>query len=1132
VTCHQCGHQLPAGSTFCNGCGAMLDSTCASCGATPPRGSRFCNACGATLPAEPAKLPETARAALSKVAPPPQRDPRAYTPKHLADKILRSKSALEGERKQVTVLFADVKGSMELAEQVDPEEWYRIMDRFFQILAEGVHRFEGTVNQYAGDGIMALFGAPIANEDHAQRACYAALHLREELRRYAEELKRTKGHGFAVRMGINSGEVVVGTIGDDLRMDYTAQGHTVGLAARMEQLAGADRTYLTEHTAALVSGYFRLRDLGPFTVKGVRDPLRVYELEGTGSLRTKLDVSRARGFSRFVGREEETATLEAALARAAAGDGQVVGVVAEAGVGKSRLCYEFVQRCRARGIPVHEAHGAAHGKMVPYLLALEFLRGYFGIGEQDTAQAMREKIAGRLLLLDPALADALPLLLDFLGVPDPERPLPSLDPEVRQHRLFEAMRRLTHARSRREPGVTLIEDLHWIDGASEAFVAHLVEAVAGTRTLVVVTFRPEYDAAWMRRSYYQRLALPPLGPEAIAELLADRLGTDPSLAELGERIRTRTGGNPFFIEEIVQALVEAGSLAGTTGAYRLIRPVDELTIPRTVQAVLAGRIDRLPAREKEVLGIAAVIGREVPGPVLHRVAGLPETELAAAVAELVSREFLYETSLYPEAEYAFKHPLTQEMAYRSQLAERRKAVHAAVARAIEGFYADRLDQHAALLAQHWEGAGEALLAADWHRRAAEWVGARDRGEVSRHWQRVRTLLDAVPESSETLAMGVLARIRLVRNGLLLGQADDEAAALFGEGLALASRLDSPAPRIFLLGAYGTSRLMSGAVDEALAHLTESCRLADQSGNTFLQFTTRVALAPALQFAGQLREAVGQSDEAERLCGGDPELGAYPGFSPFGIVLTYRARTLAFLGRLGEAVATARRAIEIAHRRQDLESLVTGHQAGELACELAGDVEGALGHGRQAVEAAATASWAMRMIALATLGRAHLLVGAWLPAVEAMTGARAIMRERRLFLVLEGFDFPVLAEASLGAGDPGVARETADLALARTRQHHTRVYEITALLAWARVRLATDGAHGAAGIEAALRDAMALVEATEARAYAPFIHVERAALAHLLGDEITRQRELREAHRLFTEMGATVRAEQVAKDLAA
>src|SRR5881296_4135803 len=306
LRCPSCGHANRAAAKFCEECGTRLGSAAAS--AEPPRA------------------------------------PRDYTPRHLAEKILGSRAALEGERKQVTVLFADVKGSMDLAEQLDPEEWHRLLDRFFQLLAEGVHRFEGTVNQYTGDGIMALFGAPIAHEEHARRACYAALHLAEALRRYGEELKRMRGLGFSVRMGLNSGEVVVGRIGDDLRMDYTAQGHTVGLAARVEQLAGPERAYLTEHTAALVSGYFRLRDLGRFELKGVREPVLVYELEGLGTLRTKLDVSRARGFSRFVGREGETATLEAALARAAAGDAQVVGVVAEAGLGKSRLCYEFVQR--------------------------------------------------------------------------------------------------------------------------------------------------------------------------------------------------------------------------------------------------------------------------------------------------------------------------------------------------------------------------------------------------------------------------------------------------------------------------------------------------------------------------------------------------------------------------------------------------------------------------------------------------------------------------------------------------------------------------------------------------------------------------------------------------------------------
>src|SRR5262245_54120141 len=359
---------------------------------------------------------------------------------------------------------------MDLAEQIDPEEWHKIMDRFFAILSDGIHRFEGTINQYTGDGIMALFGAPIAHEDHARRACYAALYLCDELRRYADDLRRKAALNFSVRMGMNSGEVVVGRIGDDLRMDYTAQGHTVGLAARVEQLAETGRVYPTEQTAKLVSGFFHLRDLGPCELEGVQAPVRVSDLKGVGALHTPLEVSRSRGFSRFVGRADETATLEAALGRALAGEAQVIGVVGEPGVGKSRLSYEFVERLRARGIPVFAGHGVPHGKSIPFLPVLEIMRDYFAIKEGDSDETVRDKVAGRSLRLDRELDDALPLLYEFLGVPDPAHPPPSMAPEAKQRRLFGYLKRLTHARSQREPSVLLFEDLHWWDGGSEAFL--------------------------------------------------------------------------------------------------------------------------------------------------------------------------------------------------------------------------------------------------------------------------------------------------------------------------------------------------------------------------------------------------------------------------------------------------------------------------------------------------------------------------------------------------------------------------------------------------------------------------------------------------------------------------------------
>ena len=449
MRCTSCGSENREGRKFCAGCGAALALACAACGAGNQPGERFCGECGKPL------------LEAAKSAPPP--DPRSYTPKHLAEKILQSRSALEGERKQVTVLFADVKGSMDLAEQVDPEEWHKIMDRFFAILGDGIHRFEGTINQYTGDGVMALFGAPIAHEDHAERACYAALHLRDQLRPYADELRIARGLSFSVRMGINSGEVVVGKIGEDLRMDYTAQGHTVGLAQRMEALAEAGRIYLTEHTAKLAGGYFALRDLGASRIKGVSEPLHVFELEGIGTLRTRLDVARARGFSRFVGRQEEMATLEAALTRTLAGQGQVVGVVAVAGTGKSRLCTEFTAHCRTRGIQVAEAHCPTIGKSVPFLPLLALLRDLFGIAENDSAHEARRKIAGELMLSGRDVHEIVPLVFDFLGVRDPDRAVPSMDPEARKEKLLAFVRHLVQARSAREALLIFVDDAHWID---------------------------------------------------------------------------------------------------------------------------------------------------------------------------------------------------------------------------------------------------------------------------------------------------------------------------------------------------------------------------------------------------------------------------------------------------------------------------------------------------------------------------------------------------------------------------------------------------------------------------------------------------------------------------------------------
>ncbi len=1091
---------------------------CPSCGHANRAAAKFCEECGTRL----------ASAAASAE---PPRAPRDYTPRHLAEKILGSRAALEGERKQVTVLFADVKGSMDLAEQLDPEEWHRILDRFFQLLAEGVHRFEGTVNQYTGDGIMALFGAPIAHEDHARRACYAALHLAEALRRYGEELKRRLGLGFSVRMGLNSGEVVVGRIGDDLRMDYTAQGHTVGLAQRMEQLAGPERVYLTEHTAALVSGFFRLRDLGRFELKGVREPVLVYELEGLGPIRTRLEASRARGFSRFVGRDEEMKALEAALARALEGAGQVVGVEGDAGVGKSRLCYELAERCRARSIRFAEGHAPPHGKMIALLSWIDFYRSYFGITERDDDETARDKIAGRTLRLDESLAESLPILFDFLGVPDPARASPPMDPEARQRQLMELAQRLARAQSRREPAVQLFEDLHWMDGASEAFLAAMVDVLPETRTLLVVTFRPEYRAPWMQSAHYRQLSLLPLGPAAIAELLDSLLGRDPSLAGLAERIRERAGGNPFFTEEVVQSLLEAGVLGGARGAHRLVRPVERLEIPASVQSILAARIDRLGEREKTVLQIAAVIGKDFSEPVLARVAELPEEELRAALRELVAAELVYPQSLYPVAEYAFKHPLTQEVAYRSQLAERRARTHDRVARAIAETYADKLDERAALLAHHFEAAGESLEAARWNRRAARWVGSTHLSEAFAHWRTVVKLLEGLPESADTVPLALEARAAVLSFGWVVGISADEAAKVFTESRALAARAGDPRALAILTGHYAAIKAAHREIDEYLRLSWEAMRIAEGTGDAALRAAMWPPLVRSHLLSGRLREALTLSDQALSAMPEDRAFGTLLGYSPYLNLLQLRANLLAYAGRWPEAAGGFERMIAGAreHGSQGLVASASSDYGWWAA--LFGDAPTALAQGRRGLEIAEKLGNRLTQVyAYNAVGVAELSAGRASEAVAALEQARRIAREMRTGEEAGLLTLAHLAEAHLARGDLARARELAENAVSEVCRHRVLAAECFARLVHARVLLSSEGLAGGAGAASALERALALVEETGAACYAAFVRVERARLARLSGDEAGYEHEMRLAQRLFTEMGATARAEEVARKI--
>ncbi|HSI80449.1 MAG TPA: adenylate/guanylate cyclase domain-containing protein, partial [Solirubrobacterales bacterium] len=1024
-------------------------------------------------------------------------------PAHLSGRAREAARRLAGERKQVTVLFADVTGSMDLSERVDPERWREIMDRFFRLLAEAVHRFEGTVDKFTGDGIMAIFGAPIAHEDHAQRACFAALEMRETLGEYAAELRRTEGLNLTARVGINSGEVVVGAIGDDLSLSYTAVGHTVGLAQRMEALAEPGKAYVTETTADLAAGFLDLADLGEFEVKGSRRPLRVFELVGVGSARGRLDVARSRGLTRFVGRAAELAELDSALESAAGGEGTVVGVVADPGVGKSRLCMEFCDRARASGVEVYEAHCQAHTRDLPLLPVLEMVRSYFRIGDRDSAREAREKIAGRMLLLDPELADELPLVFDFLGVPDPERPAPRMEAEARRRRLLEVVGRLIGARGREGAAIMLVEDAHWIDPASEEFLAALAGGVAGTPTLVLVTFRPEFDAAWMGGAGYRTLALDALGGEALDELLDELLGADPSLDGLAEMVRDRTGGNPFFIEEVVRELAESGALDGERGGYRLVRQVDDVAIPRSVQSILAARIDRLDAGAKEVLGAAAVVGKDFSRELAVRASGLDGDAVDAGLAVLAEAEFISATALYPEPEYSFRHPLTREVALGSQLAERLAATHRRAAVAIQELEPDRLEENAALIAQHYDAAGDAFDAAGWYLRAAAWSRTNDQPATLAHVERIRELDDELPDGPDADGLRAVARVFLLGLGWRGGMEGSKMLDVFEEGRAAAERTGNDSALAALHGTATIALTVRGLVGEAIRHIPEALATAERSGDPATLAMVRATSSYPLFLAGRIDEALAAADSLVEQTRDDPSLGSSLGAeSPHVWGISFRCLPLAVTGRLDEALAAVTEGEAVARRLGLAETLGWVHSFRLGYDHWYGSRDGALalGHGREAVEIAQEIGSSFSLVvALTWLGEAH--------RIAAEPEAALVPLEKALEIIEStgaGLDFEVYARwlLALALGDGGRherAIEEAELAVRLARDRGVELLAPKARIAGARARI------GRGGRDDLTRAAVLIAEADEISAAlgAPAFEVQlddcRARLAAAGGD---------------------------------
>src|SRR5215813_4708772 len=822
MKCLRCDHENAVEARFCEQCGTALARVCAHCGSYASSTAKFCPRCGRLL---------AAVAGDERVV-----SPKVYTPQHLADKILTAREAL-GERKQVTVLFADIKGSMEVFADHDPEHTQKLFHPVLERMIDAVHRYEGTVNRVMGDGIMALFGAPIAHEDHAVRACYAALRMQETVTRYAEEVQRSHGVPVTIRVGLNSGEIVISAIGNDLHMEYTIVGQTAHLAARMEQMAEPGCVFTTADTLQLAEGYVAVKPLGPMPVKGLTELVQIYEVTGAGAARTRLQAGAGRGLTRFVGRDVELEQLRRAQQLAGQGRSQVVAIVGEAGVGKSRLVHEFIHSDQTADWLVLESNSASYGHATPYLPVIELLRHYFQINVDDSTRSVRDKVTSKILTLDGALQDAIPPILDLLDALDEEHPFRSLDVVQHRQHTYQAVVRLLLSENRVQPVVAAFEDLHWNDSLTRGLLNELVVSAQNARLLLVATYRPEHRDDWRSRPNYRQLRLDPLASETLAEFLQALLGSDPSLAPLKSFLSERASGNPFFAEEIVRALIGTRVLEGSRGSYRLARPFSGTEVPPTVQAVLAARIDALPPAEKRLLHEAAVIGQDAPFALLHAISGLKEDALRGLLDNLQAAEFLYVTQLFPDLQYTFKHSLTHDVTYSGVLHERRRDIHARVVDAIEKLYADRLGEQVEQLAHHAVRAELQEKGVNYLRQAGGKAAARAALSDARTWfEQALVALKALPESQTALEQAFEIRLDLRPVLRQLGEGRQMLEHL-REAEALAERLNDDRRRGQVCGFMTTVQATLNELDEALLTGARALDIAQRLGDLRLRILT-------------------------------------------------------------------------------------------------------------------------------------------------------------------------------------------------------------------------------------------------------------------------------------------------------
>ena len=982
------------------------------------------------------------------------------------------------------------------------------------------------MNQVMGDGIMALFGAPLAHEDHAVRGCYAALRMQESVKRYAEGVRREQGVTIRIRVGLNSGEVVVRTIGSDLRMDYTAVGQTTHLAARMEQLADPGSILLTPNTLTLAEGFVEVTPLGPMAVKGLPAPVDTYELTGVSAVRSRLQAAATRGLSRFVGRDPEMAQIHHALDQARQGRGQVAAVVGEAGVGKSRLVFELTHSHRVEGWLALEAGSVSYGKATSYLPVIDLLKGYFRIGDRDTYRDIREKVTGKILTLDRTLEAAVPALLTLLDIPIEDPQWSALDPPQRRQRTLDALKRLLLREAQVQPLLVVFEDLHWIDSETQALLDSLIESLPTARLLLLVNYRPEYSHGWGGKTYYTQLRLDTLPPESAGKLLDAILGVDASLAPLKSLLSAKAGGNPLFLEESARTLIETRALVGERGAYRLTRSIETVQVPATVQAILASRIDRLPPEEKRLLETAAVIGKDFPFTLLQAIANEGEETLRRGLDHLQAAEFVYEATLFPDLEYTFKHALTHEVAYESLLHERRRDLHATIVERVERLYPDRLAEHVERLGLHaWKGELWDKAAMYLSRAGAKALEASANRQAVAAFGGALSALKHLPETTAATQREMDLRFYIGLSLFPLGELKSILDHL-QKGEHLGRQLNDPRRLMNVQAFMGECLWLMGEPKRSLEVASRALDAAETLG-------TLPGLVGARFVLGHACHALGNYSEVVRLLRQNVEslvgdlLYRRLGNAGIASVLsrTWLAWSLGELGEFADGMRMAEEGLRIADVANHPFSQASAHLCVGVLCVLRGEYKRAVDALERAAELCRTWNISLYLPFIAGyLGSAYVASGNVTHAGAVLENAT---RAATSMGVLCGHALLIASQGEAQAGsDVERGVDLVSQALSLARQTHERGIEAWVLRVLGELCLRSKRTGDA---ETRYTEALSLADELRMRPLVAHCHAGLAKLSRRTGQRAETRMHWQTASAMYREMGMTYWLEKLERE---